>query len=92
MVTRTRVWTITCPMCHVEMFSRARHDYRTCGCPFQAMIDGGFAGYVRYGGQDVIPLRESFRYRFVKASKQELYDDWNCRRNRFGIIAKKGAK
>lgn len=90
--TKTRVWTITCPECHLEMFSRARHDYRICGCPFQMMVDGGFAGYTRYGGKELQPLKESFRYRFVKASKQELYDDWNERHDKFGVIAKKGAK
>ena len=89
--TKTRVWTITCPECHIEMFSRAHHDFRLCGCPFGMMVDGGFS-YVRYGGKDLVPLRESFRYRFVKASKQELYDDWNQRQDKFGVIAKKGAK
>ncbi len=88
---KTRVWTITCPSCKVEMFSRARHDYRLCGCPFETMVDGGFSGYVRYGGKDVGLLRASFRYRFVKASKQELYDDWNRMQNKFGVISKKGA-
>jgi len=88
---RTRVWTITCPQCHVEMFSRAHYDYRMCGCPFGTAVDGGFS-YVRYGGKELEPLRDSFRYRFVKASKQELYDDWNFKRNEFGVIAKKELK
>lgn len=89
---RTRVWTITCPECHVEMFSRAHHDYRLCGCPFNTMVDGGFAGYVRYGGKELEPLRASFRHRFVKATRRELYDDWNHSENKFGVIAaKKGA-
>lgn len=89
---KTRVWTITCPSCKLELFSRARHDYRLCGCPANTMVDGGFAEYVRYGGADLNALRESFRHRFVKASKQELYDDWNRRHDKFGVIAKKGAK
>lgn len=85
----TKVWTITCPGCKVEVYSRARHDYRLCGCPAQTMVDGGFSGYVRYGGQDIDLLRASFRYRFVKASKQELYDDWNKMQNKFGVIKNK---
>lgn len=89
--TRTRVWTITCPQCHVEMFSRARHDYRVCNCSFNMMVDGGFSGYGRYGGKDIASLRASFRYRFVKASKQELYDVWSKGQNKFGVIARKGA-
>lgn len=89
--TKIKVWTITCPQCGVEFFSRAPHDYRVCGCAAQTMVDGGFAGYVRYGGQDMDKIRQSFRFRFVKATRQELYDDWNHRRNKFGVIVKKGA-
>jgi hypothetical protein len=90
---KTRVWTVTCPQCHLEIFSRARHDYRLCGCDNQTMVDGGFAGYVRYGGNRMMEIKESFRYRFVNATKVELYEDWNYGRNKFGIIAaKKGAK
>jgi hypothetical protein len=89
---KTRVWTVTCPGCQKEIYSRAGHDYRTCGCPQQTMVDGGFSGYVRYGGQSIAVLRTSFRHRFIKASKQELYDDWNKRLNRFGVIAVKGVK
>jgi hypothetical protein len=90
MQTRTRVWTVTCPQCGVEMFSRARYDYRVCDCSFGTMVDGGFAGYVRYGGRELHLLKKSFRYRFVRASEQELYDDWNYGQNKFGVIARKG--
>lgn len=92
MTTKTKVWTITCPQCEIEMYSRAPHDYRICGCSNQTMVDGGFSGYVRYGGNQLEQLEKSLRYRFIKASKQELYDDWNKRINKFGTITKKGAK
>lgn len=89
---KIRVWTITCPACGVEFYSRAHHDFRMCGCPNQTMVDGGFAHYVRYGGDRFDEVKKSFRYRFIKATKQELYDDWNSNKNKFGIIAgKKGA-
>ena len=92
-MTKTRVWTITCPVCNVEFYSRARHDYRVCGCPNQTMVDGGFSGYVRYGGDRMDELKKSFRYRFVNATKQEIYDDWNHRSDKLGVITgKKGAK
>jgi hypothetical protein len=91
-VIRTRVWTVTCPKCNTEMYSRSPHDYRDCGCPFGTMVDGGFAEYIRYGGQDLSLVKSSFHYRFVKATRQELYDDWNLGRDKFGIIPKKGAK
>jgi hypothetical protein len=84
---RTRVWTITCPKCGIEMYSRAHYDYRVCKCG--TMVDGGFSGYVRYGwpnGED----RPSPRIRYIAATKAELYDDWNRGINKFGIIARKG--
>ena len=84
---KTRVQTVTCPQCNIEFFSRTRHDYRLCGCPNQTMIDGGFSGYVRYGGDNIDALRKSLR--FVKATKQELYDDWNNGQNKFGIMNRK---
>lgn len=86
--TKVRVWTITCPQCGKEMYSRAPHDYRLCGCPAQTMVDGGFTGYCRYGGLYFILVRDSFRHRFIEATRQELYDDWNKRINRFGTIKK----
>lgn len=90
---KTRVWTITCPNCKVEMYSRAHHDYRLCGCAAKMMVDGGFAGYVRYGSCPALfkKVKKSFRYRFVNATRQELYDDWNKQVNKFGIIGRKGA-
>jgi len=92
--TKTRVWTITCPSCKKEMYSRAPHDFRECGCATRATVDGGFAGYIRYGAEpnSYIKVRNSFRYRFIVATKQQLYDDWNYRYNKFGIIAQRGDK
>lgn len=40
---------VVCPDCKKRMFSFSRHDYRTCGCPNDTMVDGGF-DYLRYGG------------------------------------------
>jgi hypothetical protein len=84
---RTRVWTITCPQCGVEMYSRAHYDYRTCGCG--TMVDGGFSGYIRYGWPSTFPKPEP-KTRYINATRHELYDDWNKHRNKFGIV-KKGA-
>lgn len=85
---RTRVWTITCPACGIEMYSRAPHDCRTCKCG--TMIDGGFSGYIRLGWPNGFkPPKAKIRY--VNASREQLYRDWLCCYNKFGIIAgKKG--
>lgn len=40
-----------CLACGVELESTFRHDYRTCGCPNQMMVDGGLA-YSRWGAVD----------------------------------------
>ena len=42
---------VQCPQCGKHMFSYHRHDYRTCGCPNETMIDGG-KDYLRCGGVD----------------------------------------
>jgi len=84
--TKTRVSTIICPICKAEMFSRARHDYHGCKCG--TFVDGGF-DYLRYGwpnGTD----KPTSRIRYVVATRQELYDDWNQRIDKFGFI--KGTK
>jgi len=88
---KTKVWTVTCPWCRKEMYSRARHDYRVCGCPVQTMVDGGFAGYIRYGCAPghFTAVKNSFRYRFVKATRDQLYEDYNQGLNKFGIIVGK---
>jgi len=88
MPNKTRILTVTCPGCGKEIYSRAPHDYRTCGCACATMVDGGFSGYIRYGGK----LRPFLRYRFVSATKKELYNDWNRRIDKFGIIAKRSHK
>jgi hypothetical protein len=39
---------VTCLDCLETIVSYHRHDYKTCQCSNQAMVDGGF-DYVRYG-------------------------------------------
>lgn len=43
---------VRCKGCDTVIESRHRHDYRTCGCPNQTMVDGGLA-YQRCGGKDL---------------------------------------
>jgi hypothetical protein len=43
---------VTCLECGKVLVSEHRHDYKTCSCPNETMIDGGNA-YVRYGGKDL---------------------------------------
>lgn len=41
-----------CRCCGKVLVSLSRHDYKTCGCPNETMVDGG-ADYARYGGMDL---------------------------------------
>ena len=43
---------VTCLECGEVLVSESRHDYKTCSCPNQTMIDGGNE-YVRFGGKDL---------------------------------------
>lgn len=81
-VVRTRVNTVTCPKCEVEIYSRAHHDFHSCYCG-ETMIDGGF-DYLRFLAKDLSLVVKKVRY--VNATKQELYDDWNTRKDKFGFI------
>lgn len=40
-----------CLACGVTIESKHRHDYKTCGCPNETMVDGGHA-YLRRGAVD----------------------------------------
>ena len=44
--------TATCKKCGDVLVSMHRHDYVTCGCDNQTMLDGG-TDYQRYGGADL---------------------------------------
>ena len=50
------VWGVSCVVCEKRMFSFFTHDYKTCGCPNETMIDGG-RDYLRYGWKVLKPKR-----------------------------------
>jgi hypothetical protein len=43
---------VQCKNCGEVLISYNRHDYKTCGCENETMVDGGIA-YQRYGGKDL---------------------------------------
>lgn len=43
---------VQCLECKKILVSFSRHDYKTCGCPQQTMVDGGH-DYLRCGGKDL---------------------------------------
>lgn len=79
---KLQVLAITCYSCLDTVFSRAGHDFRRCSCNSVA-IDGGFTGYTRTIGDP-----GSFKYETIEIeqTRAELYDDYNKRIDKFGII------
>ena len=43
---------VQCKNCGEVLTSYNRHDYKTCGCENETMVDGG-TEYQRYGGKDL---------------------------------------
>lgn len=64
---------ILCLDCGWIRASWNRHDYRTCPCPNQAMVDGGF-DYTRYGAMkmdriqlvQIVPTSDKFSIKVKK--------------------------
>lgn len=52
---------ITCLECGEELVSHYRHDYKTCKCNNNAMIDGG-CDYCRYGAKDMTKVKSMVLY------------------------------
>jgi hypothetical protein len=48
--------SVTCLECNETIVSYHRHDYKTCSCPNEAMVDGGTA-YLRYGAKDLSKIK-----------------------------------
>lgn len=71
-----------CPKCKFLIFSRARHDFRSCPCG-EIAIDGGFE-YYRGSFTKLPPIPVTLS--LVGVSKKELFDDWNYSKDKFGLI------
>ena len=76
---------IKCPNCGDTIYSRAHHDMRWCTCK-ETAIDGGF-DYLKICAKDVANIK-SFKLD-VDADKKTLYDDWNKRKDKYGLIKEK---
>ena len=72
---------LVCPTCKSFIFSRARHDFRSCVCG-NILVDGGF-DYMRAGSKGAVPVSER---RQVKATRKQLYDDWNKHTDLYGLV------
>ena len=79
--TKTKVNALECPTCGDLIYSRDRHDFHYCSCE-EIAVDGGF-DYLRIAFKKVLPKTVRI---YVDATKEELFEDWNQRINKFGVI------
>lgn len=80
-IKKIKVIAVKCPECGDLIYSRARYDFRYCSCG-EIAIDGGF-DYVKISYKKISPEKY---IKYIIATKQELYDDWNKNINKYGII------
>lgn len=52
---------VICVECREYLVSYHRHDYKTCSCPNEAMVDGGL-DYLRYGAKDMDKVKSIALY------------------------------
>ncbi len=74
----TRVIAWKCTDCGDLVFSRTRHDMRWCTCR-KIAVDGGFDECRLMGHPKKVEM-------YIEQTKEELYQDWNTRRNQYGLI------
>jgi len=87
-----KINAIQCSVCGDIIYSRYRHDFRWCSCPHNennvgegCFIDGGF-DYQRVGGKHIDKIKHLVIE--VDTTYKNLYDDWNLKIDKFGLIKK----
>lgn len=77
-----KVNAVKCMECGDIIYSRTQHDFRECSCG-GSFIDGGFV-LVRFGGV----CTDLFLFDIGSLTKEILYEDWNKRIDKYGLIKK----
>jgi hypothetical protein len=80
------VSAIKCNKCKDTIYSRARHDFRSCTCGAVA-IDGG-RDYTKVSGSEFTSLDLDLG----ELTAAQLYQDWNKRIDKLGLIKEKRKK
>lgn len=75
-----KIHGVICLKCKDFVYSRARHDFRACGCGTVA-ADGGL-DYLKISGLEYAQVST----RELDVTPRQLYDDWNKRIDKLGII------
>ena len=85
-----RINAIKCLKCGDTIYSRYRHDFHWCSCESCA-VDGGF-DYLKIIGKK--EDWESVQINILENKtdnevKKILFDDWNKRKNKYGLLKNK---
>jgi hypothetical protein len=75
---------LVCGSCGWGVYSRARHDFRTCPCE-SVHVDGGF-DYFKCGVAPEVTTRHVLHTLRVK-KRETLYGDWNKARDKYGLVS-----
>ena len=80
------VRAIQCEECNTTIYSRTTEDLRECSCG-RVRVYGGFLSHFKY---DIIDKKTKFKKlkMEIKATPDDLYDDYENMEDRFGLIDK----
>ena len=73
-----------CPNCKGIVYSRTKHDHRSCHCTKLVVANGLDNPCVLYQNKEIVS-KVSIK---INISKEVLFDDWNRRIDNFGRIPK----
>jgi len=78
--------TYQCPKCKQWIYSRARHDYKKCGCG-ELAVDGGHYDKDLWVAESIIGhINPETKKVTIETTKQKLYKDWNENINQLGEL------
>ena len=80
------VRAIHCEECDTTVYSRTSEDLRECECG-RVRVYGGFRNHFKY---DIMGKKTKFKKlkKKIKATPDDLYDDYENMEDRFGLIKK----
>jgi len=73
-----------CPNCRGIVYSRTKHDHRSCHCTKLVVANGFDNPHILCRGEEAVT---SISIK-INISKEILFDDWNRRIDNFGRIPK----
>ncbi len=81
------IGALECPLCGYVIYSRARHDFRSCKCK-AISVDGGLDyRKVSWDDKRIKWADVNNHLLTLPLTAQELYDDWNKQTDKYGSIS-----